>query len=80
MVKILGIADLLATALLLSRAFNSDIPLEMLLFILGILFFKALICLFDIGSLIDIGVVILLILSIFLNIHSLILFIASGFI
>lgn len=80
MVKILGIADLLATALLLARAFNSDIPLEMLLFISAILFFKALICLFDIGSIIDIGVVILLILSIFLNIPSLILFIAAGFI
>lgn len=80
MVKILGVGDLLATALLLAKGFGLSVPLDMLIFVAACLFFKALICLFDIGGMIDMGVVILLTLSIFLNPPPWTLFVAAALI
>ena len=80
MVKTLGIGDLLATALLLALAFRLDIPIDMLIFVSICLFLKALICLFDIGGMIDITVVILLILSIFITLPSWILLVVAALI
>lgn len=77
LVKILGIADLMATALLLGLAFGFPFPLDMLVFISVCLFLKALISIFDIGGMIDMAVVILLLLSIFIKLPFWILLVAA---
>lgn len=78
MVKILGIVDIIVTAMLLAAAFNLDIPLDMVIFISICLLCKAFIFLFDIGSIFDIGAGTLLILSIFITLPSVILFVFAA--
>jgi len=77
MVKILGIGDLVVTALFLASAFNIDIPLDMLFFIAIAFFLKGIIFLFDIGSIFDVIAAILLVSTVFLNVPAIILFVAA---
>ncbi|MEK7519287.1 MAG: hypothetical protein AAB565_00655 [Patescibacteria group bacterium] len=64
---ILGLIDLSASFILLSRIFGVRVPIEaMILIPLGLLF-KWLVSVTDIGGITDLIVAILIILSIFLN-------------
>jgi len=78
MVKALGILDLLAALILLSIAFNVKIPIAALIVIPICLFFKACISIFDIGGITDMGIVILIVLSIFISLPLWVLFIGAA--
>lgn len=78
MVKILGIVDIIVTVMLLAVASNLDVPLDMTIFISACLLSKAFVFLFDIGSILDIGAGTLLVLSVFVTLPSIILFIFAG--
>jgi len=80
MVKILGILDLLAAILLIGIASGVGIPTYVLIFISVCLLFKACVFIYDIGGITDLGIAILIVLSIFLIIPSWILFIVAAFI
>ena len=54
MVKILGIGDLIITALLSASAFNVSIPLDMLIFISAVFFLKGVVFLLDVKSVFNI--------------------------
>ncbi len=77
MVNFLGIIDLIATGLLLAKFYNFEIPATILIIFSIFLFLKSLIRLMDIGSWIDIGAGILLILSISMALPSLSFLIAA---
>lgn len=66
--KILGIIDLVAALILLTRAIASnkiEIPLGILIVVIVLLFVKTLLAITSIGGIIDIATIILLILSSF---------------
>lgn len=79
MVKALGFLDLIAAIILLAQSSGSDVPLGMIIFIPTLLFLKAFICLDDIGSFIDIAVVILIILGALLPIPSFVSIVGAAF-
>jgi hypothetical protein len=65
MVKFLGIIDILAAVLLLSFILGIEVPAFLLVIIPVALLLKASIYVFDIGSLTDFGIAILILLSFF---------------
>lgn len=67
MMLFLGLIDLLAAAILLSQGFNVRVPIMALILIPICLFSKSLINIFDIGSITDIVVALLIVLGIFLH-------------
>ena len=67
MVRILGIQDLIVTALLIAMAFGVNVPFDMVVLIAASLFFKAFAFITDIGSMFDIGAAALLIISYFIT-------------
>ncbi len=67
MVKILGILDLIVAIILLSIAFNIEVPIVILIIFPLFLFFKACISLLDIGGIIDMSIIILIVLSFFIS-------------
>lgn len=77
MVKVLGVVDILAAVLLLSFAFGIEVPDVMLIVIPAFLLLKASIYIFDIGSITDIGVVILIVLSFFIILPLWLLFLGA---
>ncbi len=79
-VKILGLIDLLAAFLLLAMAAGVEAPLEVLIFIPVCLFLKASITLVDLGGMTDLAIGIILVLSIFFNLHPYILYLGAAFI
>lgn len=79
MVKILGILDILAAIILLSVSFNAGIPKGLVMVISSLLCLKGVIFIFNIISVFDIGIGILLLLSLFMILPPLLLFIAAGF-
>ncbi len=80
MVKILGVFDLLAAALLVGAAYQVTLPYGLVIALAVYLFLKALMFLMDIGSLFDIMVGILLILSLSMSFPPLVFFIFAGLI
>lgn len=78
MVKILGIFDLLAAALLVGVAYQVALPTGLVIAVAVYLFLKALMFLMDIGSLFDIVAGILLILSLSISLPPLAFFILAG--
>lgn len=75
---LMGLLDLNAALLLVAVVFGVDIPVNILIFVSISLFLKACISITDPGSIIDFGVLILLILSIFISIPSWILFVGAA--
>lgn len=75
--KILGLIDIFATALLLATAYNIDIPSKVIIPVAVCLFLKALICLKDIGSMFDVGTGVLLLVSLSVTFHPAFFFIAA---
>jgi hypothetical protein len=75
MVFFLGIIDLIAALLLVTKGISSIV----LIIFAILLFFKALICLTDIGGWLDIGAGILLILKISIIVPPLLILIVAGF-
>ena len=75
--KLLGIADLFAALMLITRSFRIEIPLGLLFCVLFYLSIKSLIALLSIGGLIDMGVVVLLIISIFFILPPLVFYIGA---
>jgi len=78
--KILGIIDLVAALILLTRAIASteiEIPLGILIGVIVLLFVKALLAITSIGGTIDIATIILLILSSFWSLPFWILLIGA---
>ena len=75
--KILGLADLFAALMLVSRGLDIKVPIGILIVVLIYLTGKAMISLLSIGGLIDIGVVVLLIVSSFLTLPPIALYIGA---
>ncbi len=73
----LGLIDLNAAILLLGMAFGNEIPLILIIFTSVSLFLKACICLADIGSVSDLAVMVLFIVSIFTAVPAWILIIGA---
>ena len=71
----MGFLDLNAMILLTAVGFGAQAPIHLLIFTMVCQFAKALISIKDIGSAIDFGVVVLLLLSIFIHTPAWILFI-----
>ena len=65
MVKILGLVDLFAAVILLSIGARAHIPLWALIFVLTGLVLKASISILDIGSITDLAIAVLIVLSVF---------------
>lgn len=80
MMLFLGLVDILAALLLLSRIFGVNVPLAAVIVIPIALFFKSLINIFDPGSITDLVVALLIILSIFLVLPLWLLLIPALFI
>ena len=74
MVKILGFLDLFAAVILLSVVSLAKVPILVLIIVPILLFLKSLFSVFDIGSLIDDFIAILIILSIFIHLPLWLLF------
>ena len=74
-----GVIDLLAAAILASKGFGVRVPLEALILIPVGLFSKSLIDIADIGSITDLIVAALIVLSIFLSLPWQILLVAAIF-
>lgn len=77
MVKILGILDIVAVIVLLSAS-SPGTPKGLVIIIAVLLCLKGFIFFFDIASIFDIGVGILLFLSLFIVLPPLLLFIVAG--
>jgi len=75
--KILGLADLFAALMLVSRGLGIKIPIGILIVVLIYLVGKAMLSLLSIGGLIDMGTVILLIISSFVVLPPLALYIGA---
>ena len=71
MIKILGILDLLAAALLTGIALGIEIPTGVLIFIPACLFLKACVFISDPGSMADFIIVMLFVSNVFFNYPSL---------
>ena len=69
MVKILGLGDIFAAIILFASITNP--PLIIIIFTAGYLLIKAFLFLFDIGTAMDIAAGLLLIISLFVNLHPL---------
>jgi len=80
MVKALGIFDIFAAGLLVAAAYSLPAPKGLIIAAAVYLFLKALIFLMDIGSLFDVIAGILLILSLFMTLPPILLFIVAGLI
>ena len=78
MVKILGIFDLLAAALLVGAAYQVVLPTGLVIAVAVYLFLKASMFLMDIGSLFDVVAGILLILSLSMSLPPLAFLILAG--
>ena len=78
MLKLMGLLDIFAAILLLAAGFKLEVPLGMVILVSALLILKAAPFLPDFGSILDIILGILLLLSSFLSIPPIILFIASG--
>lgn len=78
MIKALGILDILVAALLVGAAYQVALPIGMVIAFAAYLFLKALMFLMDIGSFFDIVAGIALILSLFITLPPLVLFILAG--
>lgn len=74
MVKLLGLIDIFAAVLLLSIAFGIVIPASILIIIPSFLLVKASIYIADIGSITDVVIAILVVLSFFMILPFWILF------
>lgn len=85
MLKALGIFDLLIVAILIMRGFNVSIPTDMFvvmsIFLLLKFIFSTMMAMesssFDIGGIIDLGVFIVLIVSVFITLPTLVFIIAA---
>ena len=80
MMRILGLVDLIIAVLLLAIAFNLEVSKTIVVVFALCLILKAIVFICDIASICDIIVGVLLLLSIFMVLPQLILFIAAGFI
>lgn len=78
MVKFLGLADILASGILVAAGFDISLPAGLVIGFAVYLFLKALVFLLDIGSAFDVIGGILLILSLSMALPPIILFIAAG--
>jgi len=78
MIQILGILDLLAAGLLAGTAYHLPLAHGLIIGIAIYLILKSLLFLMDIGSLFDIVGGILLILSLFMALPPILLFIVAG--
>lgn len=78
MVKFLGIADIIASAILVALGFGISLPIGLVIGFAVYLFLKALIFLLDIGSAFDVAAGIVLILSLSMTLSPIVLFVAAG--
>lgn len=78
MIKILGAGDIFGAILLLSAGYRLDVPSGLIIGVSAYLFLKAIIFFFDIGSIFDIAVGILLILSLSMTLPLIIFFILAA--
>jgi len=76
----MGALDLNAAIVLLALAFDTEIPLPVLIFTIVTLFLKACISFKDIGSMIDLAAIILIIVGFFISLPFWIFFIAAFFV
>ncbi|MCD6500915.1 hypothetical protein J7K42_02825 [bacterium] len=77
MLKVLGILDIIA-ALLLLAALSPDTPKGLVIVVASLICLKGFIFIFDPVSIFDVGVGILLFLSLFIILPFLLLFIVAG--
>ncbi len=77
---LMGFLDLNAAILLLAIAFGVKAPLNVLILIPVLLFLKACICITDIGSVFDLVVAVLIVLSIFITVPAWLMFIGAAII
>jgi hypothetical protein len=75
---LLGIADIIAGALLIRGIYNISVPQMLVMVFAGYLIMKGILFISDIGSLMDLGAGILLILTLFFNFPILILIIFAS--
>ncbi|HJN62122.1 MAG TPA: hypothetical protein QGH92_00770 [Candidatus Parcubacteria bacterium] len=75
---ILGLGDIIAAGLLMSRVYDIDIPILIIMAFAGYLLLKGLIFIMDIGSLVDIVAGALLILSLYFGIPNIFFFAAAA--
>ena len=75
---LLGIADIIAGSLLIRGIYNIPVPQILVMVFAGYLIIKGLLFITDIGSAMDLVAGILLILTVFLNIPTLILIIFAS--
>ena len=78
MVKILGILDIFAVIVLLSVSFDASTPKGLVIITAALLCLKGSIFIFDPASIFDIGVGILLFLSLFMTLPLLLLLIVAA--
>ena len=78
MVKILGLLDIFGVIVLLLVSFDANTPKRLVIIIAALLCLKGFIFIFDIASILDIGVGILLFLSLFVTLPLLLLLIVAG--
>ncbi len=79
MMKILGILDIFVAIILLSVSLNADIPKQVVVAVAALLCLKGFIFILDPASVIDVGIGILLLVSLFIALPFLVLLIPAGF-
>ena len=75
---LLGLADIIAGSLLIRGIYNISVPQVLVMVFAGYLIMKGLLFIADIGSMMDLGAGILLILTLFINLPILLLIIFAA--